>query len=182
MTHKKTCDAERIAVIENLLRASRCPIGRTAIMKCLYFLQEVEGLPLGYRFQLYTYGPYDPRVLTDLDMAEALGRLRSKLTVYGNGNEGYLYSVKTKQSADIDAKWQEAIERVVRNFACRTVSDLEAASTIVFVDHYHFRREQTIDEDALVNEITSIKSHLTPERVRGEIEKLRNLGYLKALP
>ena len=32
--------------------------GKTAFMKMAYLLQELYGVPLGYRFSLYTYGPY----------------------------------------------------------------------------------------------------------------------------
>ncbi len=53
--------ALRLSVIEALIAKSKRRLGRTAIIKCLYFLQEAEGVPLGYRFTLYTYGPSTPR-------------------------------------------------------------------------------------------------------------------------
>jgi hypothetical protein len=62
---------ERIGLIAYL--AKRSPIGRTALMKYCYFLQALRGVPLGYNFSLYSYGPFDAAVLSDLGDAEALG-------------------------------------------------------------------------------------------------------------
>jgi len=35
-------------------------------MKLLYFLQEWKGVRLNYDFRLYTYGPFESEVLSDL--------------------------------------------------------------------------------------------------------------------
>ena len=43
--------------------------GRTALMKFVYFLKELKGVPFDYRFTLHTYGPFDSRVLDDLSYA-----------------------------------------------------------------------------------------------------------------
>src|SRR3972149_288481 len=59
----------REAVIAALAERSKSSLGRTAIMKLTYFLQELRGVPLGYSYRLYTYGPYDSQVLEDLKIA-----------------------------------------------------------------------------------------------------------------
>ena len=63
---------DRLATIAYLCtRAPGEGIGRTAVMKLCYFLQTLKGVPLGYRFTLYSYGPFDSDVLSDLGTAES---------------------------------------------------------------------------------------------------------------
>ena len=60
--------------------------GKTVLMKMAYLLQEVYKVPLGYRFTLYTYGPYSSEVLSDLDRS----KFREWVNVNYNDNEvGY---------------------------------------------------------------------------------------------
>lgn len=171
----------RLDVIDALLRAAGKELGRTAIMKCLYVLQEVEGLPLGYRFGLYTYGPYDAQVLNDLAYAEALGRVTSRLTTFPNGHQGYLYRAAGNRDTALDDETRAAVERVAARFAHRTAGELETVSTILFVDRHHLRAGRKVELDKLVAEVRAIKPHLTDEQIRSEIENLRQLGYLKAV-
>ena len=49
--------------------------GKTAFMKMAYLLQELYEVPLGYRFSLYTYGPYSAEVLADLEYAKLRKRV-----------------------------------------------------------------------------------------------------------
>jgi len=41
-------------------------LGRTAVQKIMYFLR-VLGVPMGYNFELYHYGPFCAEILTDLE-------------------------------------------------------------------------------------------------------------------
>src|SRR5260221_14706410 len=91
MDWNKLQDA-RLAVIAEL--ASRAPaghIGRTPLMKFCYLLQVVRWVPLGYHFTLYSYGPFDSSVLSDLGTAEALKAVESSVTFYSGG---YGYQIK----------------------------------------------------------------------------------------
>lgn len=182
MTTVKAEGERRLDVIEALLREAGQNLGRTSIMKCLYFLQEVEKIPLGYRFRLYTYGPYDPEVLSDLDHAEALGRIQSRLVTFPNGNQGYLYRVASaKPKSAPSGEHRTKIAEVARAFAGRSAGDLEMASTIVFVDRHHQRAGRTVPVEQLIAEVQEIKPHLERDRIRSEIEKLRGMGYLEAV-
>ena len=72
----------RLGLICSLVEKSEGRAGRTALMKFAYFLKELKGVPLDYRFTLYTYGPFDSRVLDDLSYAEALEAVEGKLVVF----------------------------------------------------------------------------------------------------
>ena len=70
---------DRIALIARLVARAPTRLGRTALMKCLFFLKVVKHVPLPYSFGLYTYGPFDSDVLDDLQYAEALGAVEGAL-------------------------------------------------------------------------------------------------------
>jgi len=57
-------------------------------MKYMYFLQAVRGVPLGYPFSMYSYGPFDSDVLADLSTAEALSSI-TVTPVSFSGGDGY---------------------------------------------------------------------------------------------
>ena len=69
--------------------------GKTVFMKLAYLLQELYEVPLGYRFTLYTYGPYSPEVLADLEYA----RLRRQVSVeYLGGPGGFIITPEADAS------------------------------------------------------------------------------------
>lgn len=67
----------RLSVLSTLVRRSPGKLDQSAIMFLVYLLQTAKKVPLGYRFSLYTYGPYDPTVLSDLSQAETLNAIKS---------------------------------------------------------------------------------------------------------
>ena len=42
-------------------------MGKTAVMKAMFMLQQVKGLSLGCDFSIYTYGPYAAEIMEDID-------------------------------------------------------------------------------------------------------------------
>ncbi len=90
-------EARRAVIIELAVRLSD-RLGRTGVMKCMYLLQTLAGLKLGYQFRLYTYGPYDGQVLDDLSVAEALGAVRSKAFDW-QGGTGYVITAGPSSEA-----------------------------------------------------------------------------------
>src|SRR5271170_4817700 len=81
---------QRLALLAKFARHVR--LGRTAIMKLCFFLQESRGVPLGYQFSLYSYGPFDSDVLADIATAERLNVLKSSVVYYPSGT-GYEYTL-----------------------------------------------------------------------------------------
>src|SRR6266699_321011 len=82
----------KIAIITELVKQAPGGLGRTGLMKCLFFLKILRNVPLSYNFRLYTYGPFDPDVLGDLQYAESLGAIRSMVLAYPRGY-GYQFKV-----------------------------------------------------------------------------------------
>jgi hypothetical protein len=178
----------RLAVITEL--ASRTPggyVGRTALMKFCYLLQTVRGVPLGYRFTLYSYGPFDSSVLSDLSTAETLRAVQSNLTFYPGG---YGYQIRKGESGDSILKegaqfldnYRRDIDWVLEQFGSHGSADLELESTIVYVDREAARKAERLSADQLAQRVRDVKPHFTEDYIRGKVAALGEQGLLKSCP
>ncbi len=166
--------AFRLGVFAELADAAPGPFGRTALMKLCYFLQTLKGVPLGYDFTLYSYGPFDSEVLSDLQTAEALSILESSLTHFSGG---YSYQITASENAGQAIRhaqqhvsaYKAKIDWVAATFASRSASELELLSTIVFVD----RHDSITDKQQMTKLVKAIKPQF------GEPEILRKIDWLK---
>lgn len=168
---------DRIGVIQALAaRWTDGEFGRTKLVKSLYFLQALRNVPLGYRFRLYSYGPYDSAVLDDLDYASTLGQVRVKTIHYCGG---YGYNISTpespvEQTDKFTTQYEEDLEWVVEQFGSYSPSELELAATIVFADRES--SEQTCDE--LKDTVGQIKPHFDADEIVEHIQCLKGKGLI----
>ena len=174
----------RLAAISELVeRGDPSRMGRTALMKFLYLLKEVRGVPLDYRFTLYTYGPFDSAVLDDLSYAEALDAVESELVYYPGG---YGYEFKPGQengnirekAKDFLFEYADDFDWVVRAFGGRRAGELEMVGTIVYVARSCSARGEEVSPDEVASKVVEIKPYLDFGIVRCEAEQLREAGYL----
>jgi uncharacterized protein len=177
----------RYAVLLALAEKSEKPLGRTALMKLLYFLQELKGVPLGYHFTLYSYGPFDADVLGDLSMTEQLGAVKEDTVLFANG---YGYEIRSGQTPDYIRKkgedfvqeHEEALQTVVREFGHYTGAQLELLSTLVFVDQEADRAGKVLAPRELILRTLTIKPKYTEPQAQKLTEDLWARGALKATP
>lgn len=171
---------ERLALLAEL--AGRARLGRTAFMKLLFFLQESKGVPLGYQFSLYSYGPFDSDVLADISTAERLNILKASTVYYPSGVGGYDYSRGSDfesvkgLAADFLENHKSSIDWVLKHFAKRTASELELLSTILFVAKYQNPRTA----EKLIEQVALIKPHFSEEDIKAGFGELVGLNVLKA--
>lgn len=176
----------RLAVITEL--ASRAPkghIGRTALMKFSYLLQAVRGVPLGYRFTLYSYGPFDSSVLSDLGTAEALKAVQSSLTCYPGG---YGYQIRRgeygdsmlKAGQDFLDRHRYSIDWVLSEFGSHGSADLELESTIVYVYLEGAGNPKAVSIDLLAQQVRDVKPRFAEEYIREKARQLESKGLLRA--
>lgn len=177
---------DRVSLIAYL--AEKSPeryIGRTALMKYLYFLQTLRGLPLGYHFSLYSYGPFDSTVLSDLGDAESLGVVTAKIEVYSGG---YGYRIETPFSAsdiedlagDFLLRWRDDVDWVLREFGSQSAADLELDSTIVFTDREATVRRQNLTINDLANRVRDVKPHFALEHILNRASSLKTKEVINA--
>jgi uncharacterized protein YwgA len=158
-------------------------LGRTAIVKLLYFLQEVRGMGLGYDFRLYTYGPFASEVLNDLETAQSFQALHIRTVLYPSG---YGYDVKAgSKAADVKecvADWLASHESdlawAVENFAARSASELEIMATIVYVAREFAKRAKPYGPVDLAQRVREVKPRFAEQYVLEKCAEARDLGLL----
>jgi uncharacterized protein len=185
MTNESQIRAAVIAALAEKYPSGR--FGRTAVMKLFYFLQTLRRVPLGYHFTLYSYGPFDSNVLSDLDYAEELGAISSEVVPYASGAYGYRISPTNRaaalkdKAADFLRQYADDLDWVIGEFGSMSSAELELASTIVYADREVLRRgsRQTMAE--LVRRVSDVKPHFTQaqiERMAGQFAEKRLLFSL----
>ena len=157
-------------------------------MKLAYLLQTVKGLPLGYDFRLYTYGPFEGDVLNDLGTAEALEALSSEMIQFANG-EGYGYQFSRgprlelvlKRAADELANHESAIAWVLEEFGQLSASDFELLSTIIYADRESAAEGDGVSCEELCRRVKEIKPRFSNEYVSAKIRELAKKGILDSV-
>jgi uncharacterized protein YwgA len=161
-------------------------LGRTQLMKLLYFLQELKGVPLGYDFRLFNYGPFDSEVLSDLSSAHGAGIVTEKTVLHANG---YGYSITPGTRADLSASKFEssdpdvvsAIDATVEEFGGFGASKLELLSTIFFVDREFAGEGKETSLDDITERVHQIKPHFEKETISKGVIDMERKGYLKSI-
>lgn len=185
MSNQETLADLRLATISALVKcAAPHSLGRTAVMKLVYFLQVLHRVPLGYDFRIYTYGPYDSQVLEDLKVAELKGAVKSLVVGYAVGTG---YSITPGSEADAVVARSPAISEfmpkiasVIDEFGSRSATDLEMASTLVFVDRTEMSSGGRITIADAVRKVKEMKPRLEPISISEEATLLKGKGYIAA--
>lgn len=165
---------ERLGVLSGI--AQRRPdIGKTAMMKCTYFLQEIEKVPLNYNFEIYTYGPYSSEVMEEIDFARQNGLLDIKWTVYPNGMHGYSISAKGTGTTPYDGQ----IDAVVNVFGSKTAKELELLSTVLFVQRACMNNKWEKDKASICAAVKEIKPRFSLEEIGAGYEFMRGHDYIQ---
>jgi hypothetical protein len=154
------------------------------MMKLVYFLQTLHELPLGYDFRIYTYGPYDSQVLEDLKVAELKGGVTSSVVGYSIGN-GYAIASGTEADAVLArsssvSDFLPMIRSVLDDFGSRTATDLEMASTIVFVVRSEASAGKAVAISETAQKVREMKPRLDLNRILQEANALKKKGYIAA--
>lgn len=111
------------------------PLGRTAMQKIPYFLQ-VLGVPMKYRFEIYTYGPFCSEILRDIEWMEADGVIidassdKEKRSDYRPGQS---IDELISMHSDYIEKYKDVIENVASGLANVEPNQLELLATLVYL-------------------------------------------------
>lgn len=142
-------------------------------MKLCYFLQSLRGVPMNYSFSLYSYGPFDADVLSDLQVGESMSALKTSIIYYPSG---YKYDIRPGEKAskakelaagflsehDDDIRW------VASKFGLRMAAELELLSTIVYAND----AERVRDRRDLLERVKLVKPHFSEQDIDNQIEWL----------
>jgi uncharacterized protein len=177
----------RLAILCRMVKAApKQGLGRTQIMKLFYFLQELKGIPLGYDFRLFNYGPFDSEVLSDLSSACGLDAVVETTVLYPRG---YGYNITLGANADRVSQSLEEdhaeivgkVEEVVREFGVYGAAELELRSTILFADREMSQAGTSTTEGELADRVRQIKPYFTVEAILDRVNEMKRKGWLDSL-
>lgn len=153
--------------------------GKTVFVKLAYLLQEVYKVPLGYRFSLYTYGPYSSEVLADLDRA----RFRGQVKVDYIGEDAGFAITEGLSIGDLGSgikplmAYEDAIDRMVESFGHYNARNLELRTTIAYLWNMLEVSDET-SADKLVDEVLQLKPQFNEVEIKKAIGEFKSGGIL----
>ena len=163
----------RLAIIHEVI--SRLgDVRKIQLQKLVYFLQESGGVPMGYTFRMHHYGPYAEALETDTTWLRFAGYVDIQPDIQGYG----FHITPTDDPEDEWLNWtplyKESIDRVVRTFATRPLSELELAATIHFITK--LRPDESMEE--VLTKVKSLKPKFTEGYIAEVNTELEQLGLL----
>lgn len=155
--------------------------GKTVLMKLIYLLQTAYNVPLGYRYSFYTYGPYTPEVLVDLERARFLGGVEVEFEIDDPGRYritpgSRLDEVRSASVPTLDT-YSVELDKLVEQFGDLRAKDLELRTTIVFVWR---RMVPTTDSQItdLVSVVKELKPHFHEDDIWTAIDELKSAAVI----
>ncbi len=159
--------------------------GKTALQKMVYLLQEALGIDCGYHFQLYSYGPFDARILQDLDLVEYVGGVE----IHQSESPGGGYEIRPGPQANMlrekakgflqDEKVKKALDRLVREWGPLMARDLELRSTVLYVARDMKESGDQVTREGLLDLVRNLKPKFSHEEIKTAIQELSEKGFLE---
>ncbi len=185
-------DIERygiIAYITELVNENKVQfnLGKTAFQKIIYILQEIYDLPLGYRFDLYNYGPYCSTLMGDIDFTGHLKGIRVQAENY-SGVSGYLiekgeeYDKVINYSKDFILKNGDEIKQAISDFQSFSTKELEITATIYFIYddiiNNSFNPKPDNVRQELLEKTKKVKPKFSEEVIEEKIKFLESKNFI----
>ena len=174
---------KRIGMISKLVE-ERPDLGKTAIMKMLFLLQQAYKVPLGYDYEIYTYGPYSSEVMNDIDFASQMGAVSITAVSYPTGYIGYNLKPTEKTQETISTAGEiisdnlGVIKEVIRLFGDKPAKELELSTTIIYLYANYVANNWDASVDEITTNVHEIKPHFNQDTIRQEYKRLKENGLL----
>lgn len=166
-------------IILSLLQ-QKSGMGKTAVMKAMFLLQQVKGVKLGYDFSIYTYGPYTSDVMEDIDDLVKEGLLSSAMYPVGRC-VGYRLSA-TEQGRSAAEKLSDEEAQALRDISSfvdgKSARELELYSTIIYIVNLYAKNSWENSEGPIVEKVHEIKPHFSTELIQNAYLFLKKEAYI----
>lgn len=176
--------SKRMGVISSIVKL-RPGLGKTAMMKYIFLLQKAYKVPLGYDFEIYTYGPYASEVMEDIDYANHQDIISIERVIYTTGHSGYHLSPSSKIEATVDkekefiSKYEKSVREVIDLFGEKSAKELELTTTIIYLYGTYIANHWKCTLETISDNVREIKPHFNIETIRNEYKHLNELGLLE---
>ncbi|MCL2828894.1 MAG: hypothetical protein FWD99_09205 [Oscillospiraceae bacterium] len=171
--------AKRFDIIREL--ATKNPgLGKTAMMKYLFLLQQIYKMPLEYDFEIYTFGPYSTEVMEDIDFAECQNIISMKTVSYPSGHVGYsIHAEDSQADKSFSTSFEKEINELLKLFGEKNAKELELSTTTVYLYHNSKMNDWDCSKEAIAHDVHEIKPHFSLEIIKAEYDRLEANGVLK---
>jgi uncharacterized protein YwgA len=144
-------------------------LGRTHLQKAVFFLQEHLGVPFGYTFTIYQYGPYSSTL--DSDLLDLLNLNVLRMSVHsgypdyglGENTEAFLTYFNRDPMA---REYERQFTKVAQVLASKKARELELLTTISFLQRLGWAG------DKLIAQVRRLKPHFSEADVKSGIDEL----------
>jgi uncharacterized protein YwgA len=146
--------------------------GKTVLQKLVYILQEIYGVPCGYDYILYNYGPYSEALADDLSFFASMDGVKidwSSRLGYEIKEAGKTEHFR-KRGEKFLTQYASGINEVIEKFGNMNAKELELRSTILYVS-----KEEPLAEMDLLSRVKEIKPHFSFNEICSAYEELKPL-------
>ena len=140
---------------------------RTGFMKFACLAQEVYGLPTGYSFSMYVYGPQSTEAGRDLVFAE---QRKEVATLYREDAGEYQVLPGEMNRPKLNPEMLRSVERMADTFGAMTPGDLDLAATTAFL--WNRAKEGGYKTSQVVSAVLEMKTRTTREDTRAILREV----------
>ena len=165
---------ERRTLVTALVKSMRDKdswAGETHIQKCIFFLQKMLKVPLGYQFVLYKHGPYS------FDLRNELAAMRARLYLEVEPRSGYGPSFTLghwgRRAAETPSSYSDEVEFVCDEISTEDVRGLERISTAFFIQSEPDNSE--LNSVEVAKRVNELKPHISFEEARDAVHEVAGL-------
>ena len=162
-----------------LTTTSPHPTTKSKWMSMVYLLQEACRAPLGYRFTLYTYGPYSPEVEMDLMAAKEHGHVLLQHNPGDNWHQILPGPDVHRGTEQITGDWSPhmaAVRTAIRAFGHLTSSQANLRASTHYIANTH--NLPAPSEQDLAAALHELKPQIDRQEIRDALNHLRTMGVL----
>lgn len=162
----------RTKTLVELLRSiqSKTQVGKTQLQKLIYFVQEA-GVLLGYKYEIYHYGPYCFELNNDLSSLDSLRILSVEADPTGYGFN--ICMDEFAKNYEADKQTRRKVHEIADRLGKDTASQLEVKATIHFVKKVMDRRAP-VNIEIVLAKVRDLKPHFAEHFVRKCYEELQH--------
>jgi uncharacterized protein YwgA len=100
------------------------------IQRLVYLIESVGEVPIGYKYDIYFFGPYSSKLSEDLIALIGQGNI---LLDDGKHIQVILSDTEEKLEIDLEEKEQESVFKIAKRFGKKSTKELELLSTTQFI-------------------------------------------------
>jgi len=145
------------------------PLEKIVIQKVLYFIK-TEGLPVGWRFEPFTYGPFSFNLSSELTNMTYAGRL---------DEEKNTYSIENLNDLELDAEMSNSVDEAIERFAeivgnKHDFNTMELFSTVLYCKRALENSEGGAAEADVISDFREWKEdRYSEERIKYALSRLQ---------